>query len=78
LPQLASLLLLRLAHALALRAPVALLDPFGLGARPSLRPKTEEAEAVLAIDGDSDQFTQIVARTDEVGGENEKLEGAGV
>jgi hypothetical protein len=57
---------------------VAPLNPYWLGARPTLRPKTDETETVLAIDGDSDQFTRIVAQTDEVRGRHNALDGAGV
>jgi hypothetical protein len=61
-------LLLRFLLRRSCQTAVALLDPFGLGARPSLRPKTEKTEAGLAIDPDSHHFAPIVARTDEGGG----------
>jgi hypothetical protein len=77
-PHLGLLLIHRFLLRRSCQTAVAPLNPYGLGARPTLRPKTDETETVLAIDGDSDQFTRIVAQTDEVRGRHNALDGDGV
>jgi hypothetical protein len=52
---------LRLSLALALQAPVARLDPLGLGAGPRFRPIRDEPETAGATDPDSHQSDPIVA-----------------